>query len=73
MKWRKGSPPSIGWWPASNVRKPGFVRWWDGSLWSMYARPEDTPERAAQRAASKAPDQEHIEWAERPASWGMKC
>jgi hypothetical protein len=34
--WRKGPPPSTGWWPAGHgaFLYPTQLRWWDGSTWS---------------------------------------
>ena len=33
-EWFKGPPPEIGWWPASTMRNPGTLRYWDGEYWS---------------------------------------
>ena len=70
-KWRKGPPPSVGWWPASITRDSAAIRWWDGRFWSAAAFTDYTKLRAAV-AASKiatAYEQEHIEWTDRPAHW----
>lgn len=44
--WRKGPPPSIGWWPASCARNPDMLRWWDGKRWSCYCTSSRTSEQA---------------------------
>jgi hypothetical protein len=69
MKWRKGPPPSIGWWPASVCKDPSCVRWWNGGCWSIVAW-ADTPVKVAARSARKpASFQEEIKWTDRPAWW----
>lgn len=35
VKWHKGPPPEIGWWPANLIRTPSLLRWWDGKRWSL--------------------------------------
>ncbi len=67
--WRKGPPPSIGWWPASIYRIPDSLRWWDGERWSVPAYPEDSVHQASAYAKSPATCQHEIEWTDRPASW----
>jgi hypothetical protein len=71
MNWRKGPPPSIGWWPASVSRDPNSLRWWNGKHWSMSAGAwADTPVmRAARSATIKASSQDEIEWTDRPTWW----
>ena len=71
MKWRKGPPPSIGWWPASVCKDLGCVRWWNGKHWSQAAW-ADTPVKVAASTARKpelAVIQDEIEWTDRPADW----
>jgi hypothetical protein len=67
--WRKGPPPSVGWWPASVCRERRSLRWWDGMRWSITASCYVTAMEASWRA--KQPDiwQNTIEWTDRPASW----
>ncbi len=69
--WRKGPPPSIGWWPASFHRNSKIFRWWDGTRWSYPARAYMPAFRAAEVAAGKEPKsyQNEIEWTDRPAWW----
>lgn len=35
--WRSGPPPEVGWWPASVLRDPNWIRHWDGEHWSVGA------------------------------------
>ena len=67
--WRKGPPPSIGWWPASNCRAPEAHRWWNGKWWGSVAFPDFSAEEAARAARSKSPYQNSIKWTDRPAWW----
>jgi hypothetical protein len=69
--WRKGPPPSIGWWPASVCREPRSLRWWDGSRWSITAYSDMTAMEASWRAKAKQPEiwENNIEWTDRPAWW----
>ena len=69
ITWRKGPPPSIGWWPASLCRSSRSLRWWDGKGWSLHTFPEDNLEDVSRRAALKSPSQDDIEWTDRPADW----
>ena len=72
-KWHKGSPPSIGWWPASighsvditTKHRKKLIRWWDGQFWSVAAFPDFTAAEAADCVCFKAPGQNLIEWSER--------
>jgi hypothetical protein len=64
MKWNKGKPPSIGWWPTA----VGY-RWWDGEVWSWAAFMHESAEKAAHWAAKKEAMQMAIEWTDRPAYW----
>jgi hypothetical protein len=67
--WHKGSPPSVGWWPASCFRERRSLRWWNGRWWSIVASCYVTAKEAGERA--KQPDiwQNTIEWTDRPADW----
>lgn len=68
-KWRKGPPPSIGWWPASATRCALHFRWWDGSCWSVLSYSFDSATTAAFWAARRSSLQSDIEWTDRPADW----
>lgn len=67
--WRKGPPPSIGWWPASLHRSRLVLRWWDGTHWSQAAYVTRSAARAALIAAKPAVQPRRIEWTDRPDSW----
>ncbi len=69
MKWHKGPPPSVGWWPASTCKDVNDLRWWNGEWWSHLAPPDMTATQAAQAAWYANPYQLHIEWTDRPADW----
>jgi len=69
--WRKGPPPSIGWWPASRCGNKHVIRWWDGEQWSQGASRFDSIERAAAHAVCH--DSGHVNppilWLPRPSWW----
>jgi hypothetical protein len=67
--WRKGPPPSIGWWPASWWQDEKVFRWWDGKRWSHPADAGFNAQQAAAEARKKEKDPEYIEWTDRPAWW----
>ena len=70
IKWHKGPPPSVGWWPASVAECEDAIRWWDGRTWSCVAWRRDTPEIAALKAREKSGLRlRMIKWRDRPASW----
>jgi hypothetical protein len=71
MNWRKGPPPSIGWWPASVAKDLGCVRWWNGRHWSLAAWADTSVAVAASSAQRSAANyrQIDIEWTDRPAWW----
>jgi hypothetical protein len=69
MKWHKGPPPSIGWWPASIERDPEVFRWWNGEWWSIDAYQSNSEKYAEQLANRKALWQHSIEWTTRPKWW----
>ena len=67
--WRKGPPPSVGWWPASR-HKMKVYRWWNGEYWSAGATSEVSAERAGVAAARRSIySNEEIFWRERPSDW----
>ena len=71
MKWNKGVPPSIGWWPTRHYERPSTgCRWWDGEVWSWVAFAHESAEKAAHWAAKKETlHMGNIEWADRPKDW----
>lgn len=64
-KWRKGPPPSIGWWPASVQREPAVLRWWDGKRWSMFTLSSWTAKQAGDHGGIYAITGADIEWCDR--------
>lgn len=64
-QWHSGPPPEIGWWPASIVRDPNAIRWWDGFSWSALAYPRYCAYWAAEMARTKTNLPNLIEWTER--------
>ncbi len=67
--WRKGPPPSVGWWPASRSREPVVLRWWNGEWWSVGCVSNYTVKTVARLATQKSRYQAKIEWTDRPADW----
>ena len=69
--WKKGPPPSIGWWPTKHYhnRDSATYRWWDGECWSWAAFAHESAEKAARWAAKKETIRVYIEWADRPKDW----
>ena len=66
MKWHKGPPPEIGWWPASLVQDHQCIRWWNGKYWSVGAIPEDSAEKAAKFASKRSSHSTGwIQWTDR--------
>ena len=66
MKWHKGPPPEIGWWPASVFQDKEVIRWWDGQYWSAPALKEMKAKTAASLAQIKHPSlSKHIKWTDR--------
>lgn len=62
--WRKGPPPTKGWWNASIERDPEARRWWSGRRWSppVYPyTPDETCERVKQMRAHSV-DPKSVEW-----------
>lgn len=52
-RWKKGPPPSVGWWPASTKRSVEVLRWWDGEQWSWAAHRYQSAVSAAREVYSK--------------------
>lgn len=71
MKWNKGAPPSVGWWPTKHYEKSSAgYRWWDGEAWSWVAFAHETAANAAHWAAKKETmNMGNIKWATRPKDW----
>jgi hypothetical protein len=66
VKWHKGPPPAIGWWPASITQDMHCLRWWDGKAWSRVAYSHETKAVAKRSASIKSIYEPHeIEWADR--------
>jgi len=68
-KWRKGPPPSCGWWPASYYRSRHDIRWWNGRYWSKPAYPDYHCGQAEWYAAQPAVYSFDVEWTTRPKDW----
>ena len=71
VKWHKGPPPYVGWWPASMRGDENMLRWWDGFGWSCCVHKRERKEQEILRLAAKPAVEVdcHISWTERPASW----
>ena len=63
--WRKGEPPSIGWWPASLNGLKDSLRWWNGETWSAVAWPWYTAEMASRAAEVKCNCPTGVNWCAR--------
>lgn len=72
MKWQKGPPPSIGWWPASAFRDRTILRWWNGRYWSSGVWVYGNESEVASAAKQKGASQKAIEWLPRPKSWPQR-
>ena len=59
MKWHKGAPPTVGWYPARRARGDqgwdNAYRWWDGERWSWPAFPHESAVKAGRWATKKEP------------------
>ena len=64
-QWHSGPPPSVGWWPASAVKDPTSVRWWNGECWSVSVFGGCDANSAARYAEKATTLQNYIEWTER--------
>lgn len=71
MNWKKGVPPSIGWWPTKHYHQQfhATYRWWDGECWSWAAFAHEPAEKAAKWASKKEAMHMNVEWADRPVNW----
>jgi hypothetical protein len=72
IKFNKGVPPSVGWWPTSVSKNAEslLLRWWDGEYWSAPVPDTKSSDEAAEKAAHRTPLKlEDIYWVERPDNW----
>lgn len=70
--WRKGPPPSVGWWPADvHPGQRDILRWWNGSKWSAWTHSDDSAKYASQWASKPLNDyyQDKIMWRQRADWW----
>jgi hypothetical protein len=67
--WKSGSPPSIGWWPASTQASDGVFRWWDGRCWSLAAVSDLSSSEAGDQARRESVNSQYVLWTERPIEW----
>lgn len=69
--WKKGPPPSQGWWPASYSKDNNVYRWWNGVTWSLGVSRDYTAASAASVAtrAVGISDSVRIYWRDRPSNW----
>ena len=70
--WRRGAPPSVGWWPASMHFVDGLYRWhYGGGEWSIYVNALATAEIAAIAASVPQPLKhgQRMYYKDRPADW----
>jgi hypothetical protein len=70
-EYRKGEPPSLGWWPTLTGESPiPLIRWWDGMCWSCGVNERKDAKYAERCARIPAPVPDwQIHWTDRPASW----
>lgn len=70
IQWRTGTPPTPGWYPASVVKNPLILRWWNGKFWSAYVCPNKhrppTLGRVAERARTPfdSPYNKNVPWSD---------
>ena len=64
MKYNKGNPPSIGWWPTG----PHKVRWWNGEYWSWTCLDTDSIYWVKHFSAKEAIG-DVVVWYPRPENW----
>jgi hypothetical protein len=65
IKWHKGKPPAIGWWPASTIQAKTVVRWWDGKCWSIACDIGLSAKTASFHADVKDRYQSSVKWTKR--------
>lgn len=79
MKFNSGPPPSIGWWPTrirwdtGGYGRVGWLRWWNGTVWSMAVRITADATNAGRLAlittAVVGMSRVEVQWADRPDNW----
>lgn len=67
--WKKGPPPSKGWWPASICMDNSVYRWWNGGFWSVPVRKDTSAVTAGKLATLMSTEQRNVRWRERPSTW----
>lgn len=70
--WRKGAPPSLGWWPARLKLQTKWcegVRWWDGERWSLACFEGMDSRLAGHRSTIKSAYSVRVQYRERPSTW----
>lgn len=70
-EWKKGPPPSMGWWPASASECLYEYRWWDGEYWSWSVYECDRISNIEHYARKRERDRQQlmIKWMPRPDNW----
>jgi hypothetical protein len=64
--WKSGPPPSVGWWPASReMLQKDTLRFWNGSQWSLYVRPNTGAKAAGWLGEIIDPVQDSMCWCQR--------
>jgi hypothetical protein len=69
IKWHKGPPPSIGWWPASHHEDDSILRWWNGEYWSVGVKSPCDIHLALIFTHIEAPFQRSIRWINKRFTW----
>lgn len=67
--WKKGPPPSVGWWPASMYKDERMLRWWNGKNWSRAVSNISSKYEAGRAAQTKTIYPGQIYWKARPSNW----
>jgi hypothetical protein len=68
--WRKGPPPSPGWWPTTISGRAILYRWYEHGHWSKPTGPCATAEEASESARIPSfYSTRTIKWTDRPAWW----
>lgn len=69
-EWKRGAPPSQGWWPASYHKNANMLRWWNGKRWSIAVSKWADAKMAGEHARrATEPFGRTIYWTERPSDW----
>lgn len=67
-RWQDGTPPTPGWYVASDSKDVTKWRWWNGKYWSHPATAGDSPATAAAQARKRAKGTANRK---RPIQWSM--